>query len=575
MQAITRKSAHVAKQLQQQVSGPAQGGQPAWESVTQQRVQSSKEALTLPRFICTLAVTTALCWAAAASAQLLDQTQQPNTAREGIVKSLAQQIGPSVPSPGHGSLTLPETALFLINRDPFRTIRRGRQLFQRKFTQGQGLGPQLGDGVGNLATTLDVAAGLSDSCAGCHGRPRGGAGAGGDVVTRPDSRDAPHLFGLGLKEMLADEITTDLRAIRSDALRRSAASGQTVIAPLHSKGISYGALTVHSNGIVDTAQVQGVNPDLRVRPFLAHGGKLSIREFVVGALQAEMGLQAVDPELQAAHDGGRMITPSGMVLDGALDQLEAPPTADPSADPDGDGVINEAPASLVDFLEFYLLNYFKPATYEQTRWTRSGRKLLERLACTTCHIPDLPLTDDRRVADVDTVFDPISGALNGMFATATPLYTTTDDGSGWPPLKHPARGSFLVSDIFTDFKRHDLGPNFHELNYDGTLRTEFLTTPLWGVGTTAPYGHDGRSINLREVILRHGGEALASAQAFARLSRTKQRQVVDYLNSLVLFPPDDTASNLNPADPNTPHFPQFGHGSLKLSVLFNNPAEAE
>ena len=27
------------------------------------------------------------------------------------------------------------------------------------------------------------------------------------MATRPDSRDAPHLFGLGLKEMLADEMT--------------------------------------------------------------------------------------------------------------------------------------------------------------------------------------------------------------------------------------------------------------------------------------------------------------------------------------------------------------------------------
>ena len=60
--------------------------------------------------------------------------------------------------------------------------------------------------------------GLSDSCAGCHGRPRGSGGAGGNVVTRPDSRDAPHLFGLGFKEMLADEITHDLRSIRDSAI---------------------------------------------------------------------------------------------------------------------------------------------------------------------------------------------------------------------------------------------------------------------------------------------------------------------------------------------------------------------
>jgi len=59
---------------------------------------------------------------------------------------------------------------------------------------------------------------LSDSCALCHGRPRGSAGSGGNVVTRPDSRDAPHLFGLGLKEMLAYEITTDLRSSRDLAV---------------------------------------------------------------------------------------------------------------------------------------------------------------------------------------------------------------------------------------------------------------------------------------------------------------------------------------------------------------------
>jgi CxxC motif-containing protein (DUF1111 family) len=32
-----------------------------------------------------------------------------------------------------------------------------------------------------------------------------------------------------------------------------------------------------------------------------------------------------------------------------------------------------------------------------------------------------------------------------------------------------------------------------------------MTEPLWGVGSTSPYGHDGRSTTLQEVILRHGG----------------------------------------------------------------------
>src|SRR5713101_4096621 len=42
---------------------------------------------------------------------------------------------------------------------------------------------------------------------------------------------------------------------------------------------------------------------------------------------------------------------------------------------------------------------------------------------------------------------------------------------------------------------------------DGTLQKLFMTRALWGVGSTSPYGHDDRSINLRHVILGHGGEA--------------------------------------------------------------------
>src|SRR5262249_3866074 len=117
----------------------------------------------------------------------------------------------------------------------------------------------------------------------------------------------------------------------------------------------------------------------------------------------------------------------------------------------------------------------------------------------------------------------------------------------------------------------DLGPNFHELNYDGSYRTEFLTTPLWGVGSTAPYGHDGRSISLMEVIMRHGGEAQQAHDQFAALSATSQRLLIEALESLILFPPDDTASNLDPGNPADPNFPQSGHGSIKLSVFFTTP----
>jgi mono/diheme cytochrome c family protein len=507
---------------------------------------------------------------APASAQMTDRSQNPNVANFGIAKSLAQQIGA-----GEGDWMTPDSSSFIIARDPFRAIRRGRQLFQRKFLRSQGVGPLANDGVGDINTNLALGAGLSDSCAGCHGRPRGSAGSGGDVVTRPDSRDAPHLFGLGLKEMLADEITTDLRAIRAQSILEWNQTHHAVTKSLDSKGINYGSIIMRQDGQVDTSQVRGVNPDLRVRPFFAHGGKISIREFLVGAFNDEMGLQSVDADLMRAHNGGRFTTRSGMVLDGSTDQLEAPPADSAADDPDHDGITNEIPGSLVDFMEFYLLNYFKPALYQQTNETEQGRRLFNRIGCAQCHIPDLQINRDRRVADLDTVFDQERGIFNNLFATANPLFNVVDDHSGFPTLKQPRLQPFLVKNIFTDLKRHDLGPGFYERNYDGTTQTVFLTTPLWGVGTTAPYGHDGRSINLMEVILRHGGEAQAARDAFAALPPEQQERVIKLLNSLVLFPPDDTASTLDPGNRSTFGFPQFGHGSIKLTALFNNPNDPE
>ena len=505
-----------------------------------------------------------------AGAQLIDNNQAPNTAKAGINKSLANEIGA-----GRGDIMTPNSSLFIINRDPFRSVRRGRQLFQRKFTREQGQGPANSDGNGNINVTAGIGAGLSDSCAGCHGRPRGSAGSGGDVATRPDSRDAPHLFGLGLKEMLADEMTSDMRAIRSQAIADAKKRGRPVTRQLDTKGVSFGSITAHSDGSVDTSNVSGVNPDLRVRPFFAEGTTISIREFLVGAFRNEMGLMAADPDLLTASAGGRVVTPSGMVLDGSLDKIEAPPLTDNGADPDGDGVNNELPTSLIDHEEFYLLHYFKPGLYEQTDTTEKGRKLFDKVGCSSCHVGDMLIEHDRRVADLDTVYDPDRGIFNRLFSTATPSLHEVSDNSGFPSIKVPNGGPFLVKNIFTDFKRHDLGPKFYERNYDGTLQKEFVTRPLWGVGSTSPYGHDGRSINLHEVILRHGGESQASRDAYAHLDSGSQAALQTFLNALILFPPDDTASTLDPGVPTTPNFPQAGHGSIKLTVLFNDPTDPE
>lgn len=507
-----------------------------------------------------------------ARAQETDVTQTPNAAGAGIRKSYLDQIGY-----GRGDALTPGSSAYVIARDPFRAVARGRQLFQRKFTASQGHGPRSGDGLGDIETDASLGAGLSDSCAACHGRPQGSAGFGGDVFTRPSSRDAPHLFGLGLQEMLADEITRDLRAHRERALFQAGASGQPVTVELWAKGIEYGVLTALPDGSVDTSGVRGVDPDLRVRPFFAEGSTISIREFLVGAFDAEMGLESADPDLLAAAGGGTVVTPAGMRLSGAEDAIAPPPADHPLADPDGDGVVDEVPASVVDYLEVYLLNYFRPAVRQPADSPpQPGLTHFEAIGCAVCHVPELLIKRDRRIADVEVVQDDVRGnPFNNLHATAVPLVIAVDDGSGHPPLQQPLRRPFRVKGFFADLKRHDLGPNFWERNFDGTLQKDFMTEPLWGVGTTAPYGHDGRSPTLEDVILRHGGEAQEARDAFAALDPDGRAELIAFLESLVLFSPPSTASNLRPLDPSDPDYPVGGHGSIDLSVLFRDPTEKE
>ena len=131
----------------------------------------------------------------AANAQMRDKKEKMTfaipEADMAINKNLPEEVGA-----GRGDINTINSSLFIIKRDPFRAVRRGRQLFQRKFLDTQGQGTR--DRAGNIVTDASIGAGIVYSCAGCHGRPRGSAGHGGDVFTRPDSRDAPHLFGLGL-----------------------------------------------------------------------------------------------------------------------------------------------------------------------------------------------------------------------------------------------------------------------------------------------------------------------------------------------------------------------------------------
>ena len=99
-----------------------------------------------------------------------------------------------------------------------------------------------------------------------------------------------------------------------------------------------------------------------------------------------------------------------------------------------------------------------------------------------------------------------------------------------------SRRKRAVVEIYSDLKRHDMGPGLAEsIDETGCGSSVLLTRSLWGLGSTAPYLHDGRATTVTEAILEHGGEATASNAAFQALATPKQKDLVAFLESLVLY----------------------------------------
>lgn len=97
---------------------------------------------------------------------------------------------------------------------------------------------------------------------------------------------------------------------------------------------------------------------------------------------------------------------------------------------------------------------------------------------------------------------------------------------------------------YSDFLLHDMGSEIMGVglndNYvSGLARgNEWRTTPLWGIGLQETVNghtyflHDGRARNYTEAIMWHGGEAEASKNLFAAMSREDRSALIRFLKSL-------------------------------------------
>jgi Di-haem oxidoreductase, putative peroxidase len=445
----------------------------------------------------------------------------------------------------------------------------GDELFETEFRSMDGVGANVGDGSrftriprADLAGTGQWASHTprratgpnASSCNACHIQlfDDGSGAAVGNVHRDPQhsgnlshfiQRNTPHTFALGAVQRLAEEMTADLLKTR-DLTAAQACSFGKASGDLRTKGISYGTIrATRASGTscsvtFDTSAVAGVSADLIVRPFQWKGSFATVRAFNRDAANNELGMQAVE-------------------------------FAGDDVDGDGDGIVNELSIGDITALTVYLAAQPRPTTkLELARWNligalpagevdaiKQGGKVFEAIGCASCHAPQLLLNDpifsepSRQTEYRDARFpagqDPVSRGVDPRIAVTFDLTRDQPDNRvvdengrlvfALGSFVRDAQGRAIIG-LFGDLKRHDMGARLAEsIDEEGTGAATFLTRNLWGVGSTAPYMHDGRATTLTEAILEHGGEANASRSAFLARSLGDKQALVAFLNNLVLF----------------------------------------
>jgi cytochrome c peroxidase len=415
-------------------------------------------------------------------------------------------------------------------------IQRGQTLFTAKFTTGDGIGrPRATQAIIPTKRKRPVEQAFqrlpgmdANSCSSCHNDPVDG-GAGDFTVnvfvsegfgnadfdsTDPqfsNERNTNHLMGAGLVELLAREMSADLRQQRDRALRKARNTGETQTVALASKGVDFGRLVVQPDGIVDLTGLQGVDTDLVIRPFSQKGVMTSLRQFTINAMNDHHGMEAVE------RFGARWTGESDFDEDGHADEL-----------------------SEVDISALVAWQATRPPPVEtipeDAHWqqlAQQGRNVFETIGCAECHRPALPL---------NTLAFSDPGPLD---AAGTLRQSETRTGSVYDlslfewaqDLPRDDNGAVLVP-LFGDLKRHRIADQQVSTLGNELLaqrfveRDVFMTAELWGIASTAPFGHRGDMTTLDEVITAHGGEARPSRDRYIEMSEEDRMALIAWLKTL-------------------------------------------
>ncbi|MEX0347767.1 MAG: hypothetical protein AB3N20_22790 [Rhizobiaceae bacterium] len=413
---------------------------------------------------------------------------------------------------------------------------RGEELFTARFTTADGVGRPLATQA-SIPTKRDAGGSMFDraggpdasSCAGCHNQPAiGGAGdfatnifiaeaPGGESAPMPNpalanERGTTHIFGAGLIELLAREMTMDLHQIRENAVLKARETGKPVSLPLTTKGVDFGTIVASADGAFDTSGIEGVDPDLIIKPFGQKGVFVSLREFTVHVLNHHHGMQA-DERFGFAQTG--------------------------ELDFDGDGVSGEISPGDVSALVAWQagLKPPSPGVPENEMWktaAKAGSNHFDAFGCTSCHKRALPL-ESLKFSDPGPI-----NAQGTLSQTAVPEPAIYDLALlEWASSLPRDENDKVLVPLFGDLKRHRIADEGGPLGNEKLPQRKvephmFMTAELWGLSATAPYGHRNDFTTIDEIVRAHGGEARVSRQAYVNAAPEDRDALIAYLRTFVL-----------------------------------------
>jgi hypothetical protein len=456
-----------------------------------------------------------------------------------------------------------------------RMFAAGDALFHAAFNGLDGVGSGVrkdGSKVSRFAPPGPRGPG-SQGCGECHAVPfPASAGLAHSSVARDKKgttevnvRSVTSLFGNGILQLLAQEMTEDLQGIRDVAATAAkAAPGTPVARELTSKGTRFGSIaaTAQAGGQVDfdTSGIVGIDPDLVVRPMGWKGNAPMVRNITLGAAAGGMGM--IGDELVWKKAG-----------------------AGKHPDVDGDGVGRELSVGDITAMTVYTaaqetpmelgrlasLGYVAASAAGDASRIEAGRRAFVAIGCARCHTPEMRLQNTRfeepTLRGNGHYYDAALATLDKDYDPKRPFAFDVLTDAQAPRAEGAPDGGALIR-LYGDLKRHAMGrvladpagpsessgPDLEDLTYNGTAvmipADHFLTAELWGVGNTGPWLHDNRAGTLREAILLHGedapppvgaagrSEAQEARDAFVKGTAADQDAVVAFLLSLRTFSPD-------------------------------------